>query len=385
MLTFLPPPPAQHPLLPVQQTQPMSDPTAPTLEDTGDLFAGMKKKKKSTKKVNFDEEEADVVPSPSPAAPAAAAPVPTAATTTDSPAPATPADAPAPSTDELDFSDLKKKRKKKVVRIASDDDEDDSAPAASGGTRTVDSFGNETIVAAPAANAAAGGTEGGDEFADLKLKKKKKGGKKATFDLEAFEKELADADASTAAAAAVSAEDSPAGGSKVATPAGSKGATPAGSDGEAEGGEDDDVDEPVEGEDPFEKEEGEEGTLSKAEAAAEAKLWLVEGDRDYHYTEVRVHPLLCPAHARCPGTSLTPPRLRSAPAAPRPVLLAPLRLAPVPVRVGPEKEVHDPATADAPRGQQALHLRQRRRHLQEDAPPARACHPVPLCRARNER
>lgn len=81
---------------------------------------------------------------------------------------------------------------------------------------------------------------------------------RATFDLEAFEAELAAGEAT---------ED--------------KAETPAGSDGED--GPDGLDDEVVEGDDPFAK-EGEE-PLSKAEAAAEAKAWLKE-DRDYTYTEV---------------------------------------------------------------------------------------------------
>ncbi|KPV71756.1 uncharacterized protein RHOBADRAFT_40085 [Rhodotorula graminis WP1] len=102
-----------------------------------------------------------------------------------------------------------------------------------------------------------------EDFTDLK-KKKKKSSKKA-FDLEAFEKELAETE---------SAEAEPKGILKKKVPAGS--------DDEGE-----DVDEPVEGEDPFAKEdaEEEEGQLSKAEAAAQSKAWLKE-DRDYTYTEL---------------------------------------------------------------------------------------------------
>lgn len=227
----------------------------PIDEPEGDMFSGMKKKKKG-KKVVIDEELNSV--SPAPVAP---------------PAPVT-IDAPVqqPVQDggdvpaDLDFSDLKKKKKKKVVLPTSDDDE---APKA----RTVDAFGNEIIseVVIDATKKPEDTTvadEGGeDEFADLK-KKKRKGSKKATFDLEAFEKELAEADASAAGAATEG-----------------DAATPGGSDGE-DGGEDaEGLDDVPEGEDPFGTAGGEEGTLSRAEAAAEAKAWLKE-DRDYTYTEV---------------------------------------------------------------------------------------------------
>lgn len=218
---------------------------------TDDLFAGMKKKSKKSKKVDFGELDGAAAPVEEP---------------TPAPAPeATPStDAPAADDGELDFSDLKKKKKKKTVRIASDDELEDDQPKATAGRKT-DAFGNEIVEEAPlpSALASAASGEGADEFADLK-KKKKKGGKKANFDLEAFEKELAEQESA-----------------EVSEKGGNKGATPAGSDGE----EDAEGDEPVEGEDPFGG-EAEEGTLTKAEAAAEAKAWLKE-DRDYHYTEVR--------------------------------------------------------------------------------------------------
>lgn len=240
-------------------------------------------------------------------------------------------------------------------RIATSDDDEPSAPASA----KVDALGNLIVDDTPAPSAfsyhdgpssdSPAGTEGGDEFADLK-KKKKKGSKKAAFDLEAFEKEIAEG--------------------KEGGEDGAEG----GEDGE-DGLEGEDV---PEGEDPF-KGEGEEEGVSKAIAAAEAKLWLKEGDRDYHYTEVR-SPLLPSPLSLPPLPQLT---IRT-PTAPRPVLHAPLRVAPIPLGVGREEEVHARAAADAPRGQQALHLCQRRRHLQEDAPPARARHPVPLCGAGHE-
>ncbi|TNY22220.1 domain found in IF2B/IF5-domain-containing protein [Rhodotorula diobovata] len=127
-----------------------------------------------------------------------------------------------------------------------------------------------------------------DEFADLK-KKRKKSSKKA-FDLEAFEKELAESESAEASA---SGEPKSILKKKVA----------AGSDEENEGeGEGDD--EPVEGEDPFAKEDQdeEEGHLSKAEAAAQAKAWLKE-DRDYTYTELlgRFFSLLYQSHPSLSG------------------------------------------------------------------------------------
>lgn len=233
----------------------MSDTNAPTLDPTEDIFAGMKKKKKS-KKVNFDEEaEATPVAAPVAAPAVSAAPVSSPVTPTEkvvsTPAPVT--EAPVEEGD-LDFSDLKKKKKKKAVRIAlSDDEEDDSSAVKM--VRKVDNMGNESF--APAEPEAAVEGEGG-EFADLK-KKKKKGSKKAAFD--EFEKELeAQAEAGESSSAV---------------------ATPLGSDGE------DDVADEEGIEDGLFGTEAEEGTLSKAEAAAQAKAWL-GSDRDYTYTEVCV-------------------------------------------------------------------------------------------------
>lgn len=314
------------------------DPVSNASNTTDDLFAGMKKKSKKSKKVDFGELEG-AAPTPAPAAEPTPAPAAEEASAST--------DAPVADAGELDFSDLKKKRKKKSVRIASDDELEDDQPKQPAGRKT-DAFGNEIVEEAPLPSAMASGgaaADGADEFADLK-KKKKRSGKKANFDLEAFEKELAETE------------------SAEAEKAGSKSATPAGSDGE------DDVegDEPVEGEDPFGG-EAEEGTQTKAEAAAEAKAWLKEGDRDYHYTEVRRVLLLLHFFMADPF-----------PTAPRPLLLAPLRLPPFAFRRRQQEEVHHPPSPAFPRGQQAFHLCQRRRHLQEDAPSARARHPVPLCR-----
>jgi translation initiation factor 2 subunit 2 len=230
-----------------------------------DIFAGLKKKKKSKKPVDLDL-DAEVVATPPSATTAAA-------TVVDD----------TPTEEDLDFSELKKlKKKKKTVRIVLSDDEqvEDSTPVRA----KVDALGNEIIAPVaveptPAqkeandaeelvAKDAAGGL---DEFADLK-KKKRKGGKKSTFDLEAFEAELADGNANGSS-----------------TNVSSTDGTPAGSDGEDNGNQ---AGGEGEGEDPFNtgKPEGEDDVvLSKAEQAAEDKDWLKPGqtERDYSYTEVR--------------------------------------------------------------------------------------------------
>lgn len=235
-----------------------------------DIFAGMKKKKKSSKKVVFDEEEtpaaaepAVVTLSPSVVEPS---PQPTA-----TPTPAAPAEESTPAIPgDLDFSDLKKKKKKKSVRVISSDGEEEATapPPASSSTPKVDALGNVIEATGDEAEAGAdldvGGDDGGDEFANLKKLKKKKGSKKAAFDLEAFEKELAEADAAKAGSG--------------------------GEDDEAQGEAGVGGDEDLEGEDPFAKED-EASTMSKAEKAAEAKAWLKEGDRDYTYEEVCDIPL----------------------------------------------------------------------------------------------
>ncbi|SGY13639.1 BQ5605_C010g05925 [Microbotryum silenes-dioicae] len=284
----------------------MADPS----NTTDDLFAGMKKKKKSSKKVNFDELELDAptasaAPVEEPAAAAVPSPV-----VDNEPTPAPAAD--VADAGELDFSDLKKKKKKKSVRIASDDEDD--APTASGPTaRKVDALGNEIIEeptaeeAAATSSSAVSGGDGLDEFADLK-KKKKKGTKKANFDLEAFEKELAETEAAEEVAPAPK---------KSILKDSSKTSTPLGSDGEEIDGDDDD-DEPVpEGDDPFGAGEGgDDAPQSKAEAAAVAKAWLKE-DRDYTYTELlgRFYQLLYASHPSLSGAAgkkkytIPPPQL----------------------------------------------------------------------------
>ncbi|GAA5824361.1 hypothetical protein JCM11251_000389 [Rhodosporidiobolus azoricus] len=247
-----------------------------------DIFAGMKKKKKASKKINLDELDLDA---PAPSAPSNDASGNSAAT--DLAAAPTPADA-AGDDGELDFSSIKKK-KKKTVRIDSDaEDEEAVKPRKS---KKTDKLGNEIDDEPQAASAEvlAVDASGMDEFADLK-KKKKKSSKKA-FDLEAFEKELAETESANASAAEGDAPKSIL-----------KKKAPAGSDDEGEGEDEDD--EPVEGEDPFakEEEEEEEGTVSKAAQAAQAKAWLKE-DRDYTYTELlgRFFSLLYQSHPSLSG------------------------------------------------------------------------------------
>ncbi|GJN91418.1 hypothetical protein Rhopal_004439-T1 [Rhodotorula paludigena] len=250
-----------------------------------DIFAGMKKKKKGAKKINLDELDLDAPSSSAPSNDAAG----NAAATDLSAVPA-----PADVGDDLDFADLKKKKKsKKVVRIDSDvEDAADAEELNPKSRKRVDKLGNEIddepVDNQISAEVTAVDASGMDEFADLK-KKRKKSSKKA-FDLEAFEKELAESESAQAS------------GSEEPKSILKKKRTPVGSDDEGEGADEDD--EPVEGEDPFEKEDqdAEEGQLSKAEAAAQAKAWLKE-DRDYTYTELlgRFYSLLYQSHPSLSG------------------------------------------------------------------------------------
>lgn len=309
-----------------------------------DMFAGMKKKKKSssTKKALLDELDAAT----------AAAPVADEKIDTSLPVEQPDVAAAVPNDGDLDFSDLKKKKKKKTVRIAGSDEEieDGVTPSQQSMTKTtVDKLGNETTETIAPADAEQKHDDTammGDEFADLK-KKKKKGGKKAAFDLEAFEKELAAAESSEAN----NALSPPEGGSQVT----SKNATPAGSDDERE-----------EGEDPFSA-GGEDAALSKAEAAAKAKAWLNE-DRDYHYIEVSSLPRVYDATTDHVAT------------APRSILRLAVRFAPWTSAWRKSEEVHARASSNASRRQQAIDLCQHWRHLQKDAPSARARNPVPVRR-----
>ncbi|GAA5965307.1 hypothetical protein JCM3765_007159 [Sporobolomyces pararoseus] len=250
-----------------------------------DIFSGMKKKKKSTKKINIDEFDVDAA---SPSAPSNDATGSNAAV--DLASAPSPGDAADP---ELDFADLKKKKKKKSVRI--DSDAEDAAEVEEQNPKSkkrVDKLGNEIddepVDNQISAEVTAVDASGMDEFSDLK-KKKKKSSKKA-FDLEAFEKELKE---SEEAGGEDQEEDGAAPKSIL------KKSTPAGSDDEDAGD-----DEPVEGEDPFGKdgEEEEEGVVSKAEQAAAAKEWLKD-DRDYTYTELlgRFFSLLYQSHPSLSG------------------------------------------------------------------------------------
>lgn len=289
-----------------------------------DIFAGMKKKKKGAKKVvNIDEFDTDV---PAPAAPSNdATSISGSGAAANPAAAATPADAGDASDGELDLSSIKKK-KKKSVRIDSDpEDAADMEEANPKSRKVLDKLGNE-VDDAPldtqlSAEVTAVDASGMDEFADLK-KKRKKASKKA-FDLDAFEKELAEAEA------AQEASGEPKGILKKPTPAGS--------DDEGEVDEDDEV---PEGEDPFGGEgDHDDSRASKAEAAATAKAWLNE-DRDYHYTEVR-----SPRFGRSRVNQLT---FAPTGTAPRTILLPPVPVAPGPLRWLAQEEVHDSAPAAVP-------------------------------------
>lgn len=347
---------------------------APVMADidppVDDLFAGMKRKSKkgSKKAVNLDELDVDAS---APAAPSndATSISGSGAAAVDLAAAPTPADA-GGSDGELDFSSLKRKSKKKSVRIDSDvEDAADLEAAKPKSRKSVDKLGNEVddepVDNQVSAEVTAVDASGLDEFADLK-KKRKKSSKKA-FDLDAFEKELAEAEAQ---------QD----GGDEQPKSILKKSTPAGSDDEGDVDEDDEV---VEGEDPFGKEDHDDSRASKAEAAATAKAWLNE-DRDYHYTEVRVSRTASLSFSSvCPTDP--PFRVPLARAAPRPLLFAAVPVAPFVVRRFAQEEVHDPAPATVPRRLEAVRLCQHRRHLQAHAPSAGARHSVPVCRTRNQR
>jgi len=239
-------------------------------DDNADLFAGMKKKSKK-KQVQIAELDVEGV------APAAAA----------SEDPVRPLEKSADLTlkedEPLDFSDLKKKKKKKAVAVDLEDvatptDEPSSTAnnlAATAGGPKVDKMGNTIAEEAPAEAAPTETTEVdvAEEFSGLKKKKKSK---KTAFDLEAFEKELAAVEGGTAPA------------SGEATPAAG------GSDDEGAGGDAP----PAEGDNPFGDDDAADDGKSKAEIAAEKKLWLQEPDRDYTYTELlgRFYSLLFASH-----------------------------------------------------------------------------------------
>lgn len=245
-----------------------------------DIFSGMKKKKKSSSKKTVDLDAFDV-DAASPSAPSNDAT--SNSTATDQTSVPTPGDAAAV---EADFADLKKKtKKKKSVRIDSDaEDAEEIEEQKPKSRKRIDKLGNEIddepVDNQISAEVTAVDSSGMDEFSDLK-KKKKKSSKKA-FDLEAFEKELKEKEDNGEAEEEEDDDEEGAAPKSILK----KKATPAGSDDEMEEGGGEDV--PVEGENPFGKdgEDEEEGVVSKAEQAANAKEWL-GSDRDYTYTEVK--------------------------------------------------------------------------------------------------
>ncbi|CAE6501908.1 unnamed protein product [Rhizoctonia solani] len=133
------------------------------------LFDPSLKKRKKKAKVNFDEDPLGAEAAPAepetPAVPPPANAVPAASILKASE---------PPKEDDLDamFGDLKKKKKKKEIPLDLDFD---------GGT--------------PASGDVTPATGGGDDLGEFKGLKKKGGRKKAAFDLEAFEKEIAESKA----------------------------------------------------------------------------------------------------------------------------------------------------------------------------------------------
>lgn len=192
------------------------------------LFDATLKKKKKKKAVAFDQLDGDVEQA--------------GTVKSDEPSSRPPnneVEVPSNTTDDLNFGDLKRKKKKKTVTLDLDEGELAGIEA------------KERTEAEDAAAAA-------EEFADLKKKKKTK---KKAFDLEAFERELAE----------VEGAGEKSGGSDLKEPAEG--------DGEEDGHEDD----------LFNQREGEvdsESSKSKAQLAAEKKAWLKEPDRDYTYDEL---------------------------------------------------------------------------------------------------
>jgi len=149
------------------------DGTTPGLEEP--LFDPSLKKKKKKKAVNFDEDLLD-----------GGAEVAKDNLGNDEP------EAPAASASLGDFSDLKKKKKKKATFDLDEFAAESSAPTASS------KLGNDEPADTVDSSAAPTTTDSGvTDFSDIKKKKKSK---KATFDLDAFEKELEDSAAKPSAA-----------------------------------------------------------------------------------------------------------------------------------------------------------------------------------------
>ena len=301
-----------------------------------DIFSGMKKKKKSSKKtVDLDAFDVDAA---SPSAPSNDAVSNSAAT--DQTSVPTPGD--AGDAAEADFADLKKKsKKKKSVRIDSDaEDAEEMEEQNPKSRKRIDKLGNEIddepVESQISAEVTAVDASGMDEFSDLK-KKKKKSSKKA-FDLEAFEKELKEKED----AGEDQDEDEDENEDKPKSILKKKATPAAGSDDEMmeEGGED----VPVEGGNPFGKdgEDEEEGVVSKAEQAANAKEWL-GSDRDYTYTEVKSLPLISPLLFYYPSL------IQLIDIAPRSILWTLVSISPVPLRRSEQEEVHDPTSPTLPR------------------------------------
>ncbi|CAE6435388.1 unnamed protein product [Rhizoctonia solani] len=144
-------------------------------------------KKRKKKKVNFDEDPlgADAAPA-EPETPAVPPPAETA------PAASILKGSEPPKEDDLDamFGDLKKKKKKKEIPL----DLELASRVEWPETKFLTLVSQDASV--PASGDATPATGGGDDPGDFGgIKKKKKKGTKSTFDLEAFEKELADSKA----------------------------------------------------------------------------------------------------------------------------------------------------------------------------------------------
>lgn len=253
-----------------------------------DMFAGMKKKKSSKKAKDLALLDEQLAAAQAPATKAdQEAPVQQASEPTDSSLPV------EQVADDLNFSDLKKKKKKKAVRIEGIDPAEE-AVATGEGVKT-DALGNTVaddaalehkpveadMIHGQGELADAQATDVTDDFADIKKKKKK--GKKSTFDLDAFEREIREAEGSGANNIEGTAQ----------------------SDDEMAGGGDDEA--PA-GDDPFNEGGGADGADasggSKAIAAAQAQAWLKDGNtRDYHYTELlgRFYQMLYASHPSLSG------------------------------------------------------------------------------------
>ncbi|OAV90294.1 hypothetical protein PTTG_08656 [Puccinia triticina 1-1 BBBD Race 1] len=206
------------------------------------LFDATLKKKKKKKAVAFDELDSQLESTAEQPASIATSkteePVSILKTTETEPSSKAPEPA---STGDLEFSDLKRKKKKKTVNLDLDEDE----------LNAIDEKDKPAGTTTAAEDAAAA-----EEFADLKKKKKTQ---KKAFDLEAFERELAEVEGGINKSEA-----------KDGDPSGAEGDEP------PEDGLFGQADDEAIGE----------SEKSKAQAAAEKKAWLKEPDRDYTYDEL---------------------------------------------------------------------------------------------------